>query len=98
MSATATTTFYGVRLPRAAGPAPHVPVIDFSGTSQMIGGILIDGNTSCTSARLEQRRDGNFDDATASRPCSRSASAGMVQNTWREITKSLIPALRPPAA
>ena len=43
-----THTFYGVLYwteTRTPAPTPPVPVIDFSGTSQMFGGLITDGNT-----------------------------------------------------
>jgi Tfp pilus assembly protein PilX len=84
-----THTFYGVLYwteTRTPAPTPPVPVIDFSGTSQMFGGLITDGNTVVNIGDSNNGATINFDGA-GFQAVQSIATADVVQNTWREITK-----------
>ena len=89
LKVTGTHTFYGVLYwteTRTPAPTPPVPVIDFSGTSQMFGGLITDGNTVVNIGDSNNGATINFDGA-GFQAVQSIATADVVQNTWREITK-----------
>jgi hypothetical protein len=78
------STYYGILYyTNLAGTVPASTVIELNGTTNIIGGVMIDG-----AGRLEAGSSGlniRFD-ANAFAQVRTIGAAGIVQNTWRELT------------
>lgn len=76
-----TTQFNGV-INAANGGGVTTPLVQVQGNAQVVGGVLVDGmaTTIAGSSKLNVRLDLN-----AYRKVASYGSAGVIQNTWREI-------------
>jgi hypothetical protein len=74
----------------AAGPANCQPVVDLKGTGTIHGGVYIDGNGAMSAGSSGNSGAGNQPnlvyDATVMPDVSAYGTAGIIQNTWRELT------------